>query len=114
MERDPLFGNLFENVVVVEALKARLNEGKRPELYYFRNNNGLEIDLILNTNRIIRPFEIKSSMTWTSSFSNNLNKFLKFATNAERPCVIYSGDIQNEVNGIEYINFHNIAKIFSS
>ena len=114
VERDPLFGNLFENVVVVEALKTRLNAGKRPELYYFRNNNGIEVDLILNNNRKIRPFEIKSSMTWTSSFSNNLNKFMKFATNAEKPSVIYSGDIQNEVNGIEYLNFHNISDIFSN
>jgi len=44
--RDPLFGGLFENMVVIEALKARLNAGEMPELYYYRSKDGLEIDLI--------------------------------------------------------------------
>ena len=113
VERDPLFGNLFENVVVAEALKARYNSGKRAELYYFRNHTGLEIDLILNENRKLYPFEIKSSMTWTASFSKNLDKFLKFAKDAETPSVIYSGDLEMEANGINYINFKKIDKFFS-
>ncbi len=112
-ERDPLFGNLFENVVVVEALKARYNAGKRAELYYFRNHTGLEVDLILNENRKIYPFEIKSAMTWTSSFSKNLEKFMKFAKDVENPSVIYSGDLETEANGINYVNFRNISKLFS-
>ncbi len=113
VERDPLFGNLFENVVVVEALKARYNAGKRSELYYFRNHNGLEIDLVLNENRKLFPFEIKSSMTWTTSFSKNLEKFMKFASDVEKPSVIYSGDLETQAKGISYINYKNIAKLFS-
>lgn len=42
MQRDPLMGNLFENLVVNEALKARYNYGAEPNLFFFRNSKGLE------------------------------------------------------------------------
>ena len=45
--RDPLRGNLFENIVVLEALKTRLNENKEPNLFYLRTEKGFEVDLIM-------------------------------------------------------------------
>ena len=44
--RDPWVGNIFENLVVVEALKSRLNKGKVPNLYFFRDSNGNEVDIV--------------------------------------------------------------------
>lgn len=44
--RDPLVGNLFENLVVLECLKARYKLGKDAALYFFRDSNGNEIDLL--------------------------------------------------------------------
>jgi predicted AAA+ superfamily ATPase len=60
VSRDPLMGGLFENMVVAEALKQRYNSGKEAELYYFRDQKGFEIDLILNEGRHLIPVEIKS------------------------------------------------------
>ena len=48
--RDPLFGGLFENMVVMEAMKARLNAGEVPNLYFLRDSQGLEADLIFQGN----------------------------------------------------------------
>ena len=45
--RDPLRGNLFENLIVSEILKSRLNENKTSQLYYMRTEKGIEIDLSL-------------------------------------------------------------------
>jgi len=45
---DPLRGNLFENLVVMEALKYRLHRGRRSNLHFYRDSNGNEVDLLLN------------------------------------------------------------------
>jgi len=46
--RDPLVGGIFENMVVIELLKARLNRGAMANLYYYRDSNGNEIDLLVH------------------------------------------------------------------
>jgi len=109
--RDPLLGGLFENLVVLEALKARYNCGKNAELYYFRAQNNLEVDLILNDSRRLLPMEIKAGMTYSKSFADNLRKFAKLAKNAGKPAVIYGGDTQATVGGVEFRNFRNTSKI---
>ena len=68
--RDPLLGHIFENMVVVEALKARFNAGKRSNLYFFRDTRGFEVDLILDEQRRPRPVEIKSGMTFTPAMGS--------------------------------------------
>lgn len=47
IQRDPLRGNLFENMVIMEALKYRLHRGKRANLNFYRDSNGNEVDLLL-------------------------------------------------------------------
>ncbi|HNV72271.1 MAG TPA: ATP-binding protein, partial [Candidatus Ozemobacteraceae bacterium] len=47
MSRDPLRGHLFENFVIMEALKHRYNRGQRSNLSFFRDATGNEVDLIL-------------------------------------------------------------------
>ncbi len=112
--RDPLFGGLFENMVVAEALKARYNQGREPELYYFRDKRGLEIDLILNRGRSLLPVEIKSAMTYDLSFARNLQKFLSIAKDTFSPTVVYSGDMEPEVQGIRFANFRNTADVINT
>lgn len=94
----------------LEALKARFNAEKQPELYYFRDHNGLEVDLILNEGRTLLPFEIKSAMTWNLSFASNLKKFMKLSDEIHDPTVIYAGDLTPETESAKYINFRDTAK----
>lgn len=49
--RDPLRGNLFENLIVSEVLKSRLNANQNPNLYYMRTAKGVEVDLIVKKRR---------------------------------------------------------------
>lgn len=112
--RDPLFGGLFENMVVLEALKARCNAGKEPELYYFRDKRGLEVDLILNKGRTLRPIEIKSARTFDASFTRPLEKFVSLAGSISLPSIVYAGDLTPTVNGVRFLNFADTAELVAA
>ena len=118
MQRDPLMGNLFENLVVIEALKARYNNGAEPNLYFFRNSKGLEVDLILKENRILNLFEIKSGKALNDEFSNKMRKFRElFPKNVTQDSdvhgtVIYSGDAYSSYNNYAFLNFHQTSDCF--
>lgn len=79
-------GAIFENFVIQELLKHYFNLGLTPPLYYYRTNNGLEIDIIIEEKAgLIRPCEIKLTKTPNSSMTNsierlrNLNKSKKLS-----------------------------------
>ncbi len=112
--RDPLLGGLFENMVIMEALKARCNRGKEPELYYFRDKRGMEVDLILNKERRLLPIEIKSAMTYDLAFAKNLRQFSGISGNVFSPSVIYAGDMEATVQEITFVNFRNTAALLDS
>ena len=111
ISRDPLVGNLFENMVIVEILKSQFNKGMEKSLYYFRDSKGFEIDLIIADGRKIIPVEIKSASTYNRDFSKNLKKICSFAPNAFSPTVIYSGNLEIESEEVKYINFKNCGNL---
>lgn len=110
--RDPLFGGLFENMVVLEALKQRLNSGELPELYFMRDSQGLEIDLVFRAShdRLV-PIEIKGGRTWNKDFCKNLLKLRTLSPKFSSGYVIYSGDLTPEIEGIKFLNFKQTSKI---
>jgi len=70
----PLKGFLFENLVVMEALKHRLNQAKRPNLSFYRDSSGTEVDLIYSLADQFLAVEIKAGETVSSSFFSSLRK----------------------------------------
>lgn len=63
LEKSAYSGSIFETYVVDEIIKSFVNSGKdaRKHLYYYRDNNQKEIDLLINYNNVIYPIEIKKS-----------------------------------------------------
>lgn len=59
----PLKGALFENLVVMEALKARYNSGRRSNLSFYRDSNGNEVDLVCSFADQLVGVEIKAGAT---------------------------------------------------
>ena len=116
MNRDPLLGNLFENMVVIEAIKTRYNAGKGDQLFFFRNSNGLEVDLILGQQRKIIPYEIKSGRTLDIKHTLNLKKFSSTYSDdvGEAGGVIYSGETVESFKGYTFRNFHTCASLFET
>ncbi len=118
MQRDPLMGNLFENLVVCEALKARFNAGAEPDLYFFRNSKGLEVDLILKENRLLTLFEVKSGKALNEEFLKNMKKFREIFSDKvsqEKPngFVIYSGEAYPSYQDFSFVNFHELTGLFA-
>ena len=109
--RDPLIGSLFENMVVVELLKFRLNRGKMPNLYFFRDQRGFEIDLLLAENRQLYPVEIKSARTYHADFAANLKTFCASDRKIRPGMVVYAGDVQRS-GPPAVVNFRKTADFF--
>lgn len=119
MIRDPLLGNIFENFVVIEALKTRLNLGLEPNLYFFRNSNGLEIDLILQEQNKLKLFEIKSGKALNDEFCRNMKNFSAkynedIASDSTKGTVIYSGETYESYKDFGFYNFSKIPQLFES
>lgn len=91
VSRDPLRGNLFENLVVSDLMKRKLNQDLEGELFFFRTSDGTEVDVLRRTDQGFQPIEIKSSATWSSSLSDGLRRYLKLMPGAVAPTVVYGG-----------------------
>ena len=76
VERDPLRGALYENLLIMEVVKGLLNQGKEPQLFFYRDSKGNEVDLLLSSaGRSFTAIEIKSAMTFQPEFLKGLNSF---------------------------------------
>ncbi len=107
--RDPLRGNIFENIVVLETMKTRLNDNKEPNLFYMRTEKGVEVDLIFRKEGMLFPYEVKTSMTPNQEFAKNMKLFCDSEKNAEKMCVIYCGESYESYQGCKYINYKEVA-----
>jgi predicted AAA+ superfamily ATPase len=112
VSRDPLIGNLFENLVVMEAVKARLNKGLEPNLFFYRDSNRNEIDLIFKRSRELIPIEIKSAKTFNKNFLKGINYFRNISPQAEAGYLIYSGQLTPDIDSIKIRHFTNTYEIF--
>ncbi|OYU43469.1 MAG: AAA family ATPase [Burkholderiales bacterium PBB4] len=75
VSRDPLWGSLFENFVIMEALKDRLNAGESPEMYFYRDSDGNEVDLLLPTGGKLHAIDIKAGATVNPDYFKGLKTF---------------------------------------
>ncbi len=95
VSRDPLRGGLYENFMIQEVLKMRLNNGKHPELFFYRDTHGNEVDLVIKKGRKLIPVEIKSSATFTPDFLKGIERFRKVAGDrCTEGYVLYNGQKQ--------------------
>lgn len=107
----PLKGSLFENLVVMEALKSKYNRFKSYQLCYYRDSNNNEVDLILDYTTHLDAVEIKSSQTFDKSFLKGLNYIRGILPEKIRnTTVCYSGEIEQMFDGTKLVNFKNIFR----
>ena len=102
----PLRGALFETLVVNEFLKTRCNLGLREPLYFWRDNIGTEVDLIVERGNEIAAVEIKSGISVASDAFGNLKKWQKYATergsfSAIYPGLVYGGETRFTRDGVD-------------
>lgn len=92
VSRHPLRGALFENLVVMEALKFRYNRGKRSNLHFYRDAKGHEVDIVLTNGPDLIPIEIKSGSTVVNDFFKGLRYFAGEFPAAPKGALVYGGD----------------------
>ncbi len=85
-------GALFETWVVTEALKWRAVRGDKQPLYFWRDNIGNEIDLLLEQNDTITLVEIKSGQTFQDEWLRSLQVVHRHLGEPTRRALIYGGD----------------------
>ncbi len=113
LARDPLVGNIFENLVVLESAKTRYNQGLAANLYFFRDSNGNEVDLLFKKGRELVAIEIKSASTFFHKQLKGLEKFKQVAKQCSQSFLIYNGENIELSNQTQVLNFKNTANIFS-
>ncbi len=87
------YGSIFENLVIAEAYKYIYNRKLSTKLYFFRDSNDVEVDLVVDNGSSLKPIEIKSSSTYSTEFIKNLKIFSEVYENRSKSgIVIYDGD----------------------
>lgn len=112
LSRDKMRGALFENFVVTEALKQRYNQGKESNLYFYRDSNQNEIDLLLKRNTRLYGIEIKSSMTYHKDFEKALKRIDEWVkAPVDGKAVVYAGNFENTAGEIKLLNYTNMDEV---
>lgn len=109
LETHPLRGGIFENMVVAEFVKKRLNEGKQPNCYFYRDSSGVEIDILQLFGNEVDMYEIKSSQTFTAKFFDSIEKVSKlFGERVKRSALIYDGANMSETEKKGIFNYKDL------
>lgn len=93
LESSHFRGALFENYIIMELLKQKFNSGSQAGFYYWRENNGLEIDLLINAGKKLIPVEIKAADTFIESHIKNLVQWNKITANSGG-VLLYNGETE--------------------
>ena len=103
-------GALFESWVVSELYKKRLNAGLPIDLFFWRDNTGNEVDLIVENEKGLQPIEIKSGSTYASDWSQGLKKWQALAQNSSlEPAILYGGESTFEREGLKVWGWRDVA-----
>lgn len=104
----PLVGALFENLVVAEARKRRLNRGEKPDLWFLRTSHGVEADLATERDGRLDVCEIKAGATFHDDMADGLRALVKLLPGAiGRAMVIYAGRDASGAGGIPVVSFQS-------
>lgn len=104
-------GALFENFSIIEFLKKKFNTGSQAKLYYWRDNKGVEIDLLIDSGAKLFPIEIKSAQTFTKEHLKNINLWNKYREE-KGGMLIYNGDMEyTNSDKIQIQRWNKLSKI---
>ena len=113
LARDKMRGHLFENFIVSEALKSRYNQGKESNLYFYRDSNGVEVDLLLKNGSEYTAIEIKSSQTYHPDFETGIRSLSDLMKERlPNKIILYAGDFENTAAEIQLLNYKRMSTLF--
>lgn len=106
IQRDPLRGALYENLLILEVVKKTLNQGLQPQLHFYRDAHGNEVDLLISQGRKFNAVEIKSAQTFQPEFIAGIKHFQSALSSNEtvEALVWYDGKQQNTYQNAKISN----------
>ncbi|MBI2258814.1 MAG: ATP-binding protein [Flavobacteriia bacterium] len=105
-------GAIFENYIITELVKQTWNKGKSSRHYFWRDNTGNEIDLLIDKGIELEFIEIKSAQTIKQDFFKNLTKVEKLATNYKvKKNIIFGGDESRTQFETKILTWENLGEI---
>jgi len=116
LRHHPLRGAIFESWVASEVYKARAHRGLPPDLFHFRDNKGMEVDLILDSGPRIVGVECKAGGTVASGFLDGLGALARLV-DAQNPSIeaalrlVYGGEARQRRGGIEVVPWSQLPEV---
>ena len=108
----PLKGQLFENLVVLEIMKQLMNQGKHPQLHFYRDSSGLETDLVSDEGDGLVITEIKSGQTIAGEAFASLQKTRKIlGERVKRMYLIYGGTERQQRSDVEVLSYLDASDV---
>jgi hypothetical protein len=110
---DKMRGAVFENLVVMECIKHRFNQGKEGNVFFYRDSNGQEVDILVKEEGQLTAIEVKSSMTYQTDFAKTLKMLPQWtSTPIVRRSVVYGGDFENTAGDIWALRYDHVNGLF--
>ncbi len=111
----PLRGQIFENLILADAYKYFFNRGVVPNLYFWRDNKGLEVDLLFEQGGRLHPIEIKSGATIRSDMFKSIKKWKELSGGFCGDLkLVYGGEQKQRRTDLEIIPWSSIDDMFLS
>lgn len=121
LERSPFLGAVFEGMVAAEILKTQTNAGRRGELYYFRDQQGLEVDFVVPVGKGgILLADAKAARSVTPSDARPMHRLAAVIRNQPiRMCLVHrtprAGTVSNVVTpGVQRRDWRDLHGLLES
>ena len=100
-------------MVVNELIKNRNNTGQVNQLYFWRDNSGTEVDIVLERGNELAGIEIKSGITVSADSMRSLNLWRQYALASGRfsgvfTGLVYAGDIRFKRDSVDVLPWSNL------
>ena len=114
LSNHPLRGEIFETFVVGEVIKHFANHGQHPNLYYLRERNGLEIDLVIERNARLFPVQIKSGQTFNASWLDSFKLLNTRSSAFSSPMIVYAGVEEFGISNTRVVSAPRLSSTLST
>lgn len=102
-------GSIFENFVIADFWKNCLNARSTERIYFWRNNKGNEVDLLIDHAGKQVPVEIKAGKTFNSEMLKGIEYFNALRKVKGGGILVYGGDLETKINGNKIENWQSFC-----
>ena len=104
-----LRGAIFETWVVTEVIKHRYNQGLAADIYFWRDNHGVELDLVFEDAGRLQAVEVKSGSTFSMDWLHTARRWSRLAgLDAAQPILVYGGKESFELADARAVSWRDL------